>query len=94
MHLTMHGYPTRETDVSSPAEIGNLHPSNFLVSQHQLPRGPVCCVPQISSLGSERERLLDQLSEARSNGGRLEASLAADAAIIAEVRSRVKREDS
>jgi hypothetical protein len=43
-------------------------------------------VIQMLSLDLERGKLQDQLSEARSNGGRLEASLAADVAVIAEVR--------
>lgn len=49
---------------------------------------PLMCW-QVSSLDMERGRLQEQLFDARSNGGRLEAQVAADAAVIAELRNRL-----
>ncbi len=43
----------------------------------------------MATLDTERGKLQDQLSEARSSGGRLEASVAADGALLAELRGRL-----
>ncbi|GIL94848.1 hypothetical protein Vretimale_1007 [Volvox reticuliferus] len=49
---------------------------------------------QLDSLQEERAQLMDMLNSQRSNTSRLEATIAADAATIAELRSRVQTVES
>ncbi|GIL62129.1 hypothetical protein Vafri_16405 [Volvox africanus] len=49
---------------------------------------------QLDSLHEERAQLIDMLNSQRSNTSRLEATIAADAATIAELRSRVQTVES
>ncbi|GLC69632.1 hypothetical protein PLESTF_000856900 [Pleodorina starrii] len=51
-------------------------------------------VQQMDSIQEERAQLMDLLNAQRSNGSRLEATIAADAATIAELRSRVQSAES
>ena len=71
------------SDCKTECELSEAHSCTPSSSPHGLtPSSPF----QIAALDAERGRLHDQVSESRSNAGRLEASLAADVAVISEVR--------
>ena len=73
------------SDCKTECELSEAHSCTPSSSPHSLTPSSPC---QIAALDAERGRLHDQVSESRSNAGRLEASLAADVAVISEVRER------